>query len=219
MVSVSEALHWVDIHKFAFFIEDIHTINRHMWYTCDFWKVKWLIYVWDMKSHFSYPRHISVIFFNVLHTQITFCIVRETSTLCFLFICETLTWHTFSTCDGGLTVPEDLFISQDTCTIDQKDFSVSKANQYTCLTFCTFDIHTDFLWQTSQTDFLIRQTQEQHNLYPTHPSSKSWTMTNLCLGSLTSRPDKREVASSDKVRGNLTCWSKISSNKMSWSRL
>lgn len=88
---------------------DIHVTfeKSNDWYMSGIWKVT-----------FHIPDIYQLFFFNVLHTQITFCIVRETSTLCFLFICETLTWHTFSTCDWGLTVPEDLFISQDTCTID-----------------------------------------------------------------------------------------------------
>lgn len=171
----------------------------------------------DIQMTFHIPD-INQSIFLMCCTQITFCIVRETSTFEFFF------FYARHLHDIPLVhVYEDLLYLRTylylKTLVQLKDFSVSKANQYTCLTYCTFVIHIDFLWQTSQTDLFIRHTQEQHNLYHTHPSSKSWTMTNLCLGSLTSRPDKREVASSDKVRGNLTCWSKISSNKMSWSRL
>lgn len=203
MVSVSEALHWVDIHKFAFFYLG-HTRNQQT-------------YIYDIQMTFHIPD-INQSIFLMCCTQITFCIVCETSTFEFFF------FYARHLHDIPLVhVYEDLLYLRTylylKTLVQLKDFSVSKANQYTCLTYCTFVIHIDFLWQTSQTDLFIRHTQEQHNLYHTHPSSKSWTMTNLCLGSLTSRPDKREVASSDKVRGNLTCWSKISSNKMSWSRL
>lgn len=151
MVSVSEALHWVDIHKFAFFfIWDIHTTNRHLCYTSDF----------------SYPSHIPVNFFNVLHTQITFCIAFETSTFYFFYARHNVPL---------VHASEDL-VNPRTCLylktlVELKDFSVSKANLYTCLTFCVF-VTLSFPDKQVRLIFLS-DIHRNNTICDTHPSSKS----------------------------------------------